>query len=67
MEPLALGGREWDLAEGIGSVLAGSEPRPDVFAFGPMTLASHWVTALRAQWPGPLLGVSRQYRVEGAP
>ncbi len=67
MEPLALGGREWDLAEGIGRVLAGSQPRPDVVAFGPMTLASHWTTALRAQWPGPLLGVSRQYRVEGAP
>lgn len=67
MEPLALPGREWDLAEGIGRVLAGSRPRPDVVAFGPMTLASHWTTALRAQWPGPLLGVSRQYRVEGAP
>lgn len=67
MEPLTLGGREWDLAEGIGRVLAGSQPRPDVVALGPMTLASHWATALRAQWPGPLLGVSRQYRVEGAP
>lgn len=67
MEPLALGAREWDLAEGIGRVLAGSRPRPDVVAFGPMALASHWATALRMQWPGPLLGVSRQYRVEGAP
>jgi CelD/BcsL family acetyltransferase involved in cellulose biosynthesis len=67
MEPLALEGREWDLAEGIGRVLAGSQPPPDVVAFGPMTLASHWATALRAQWPGPLLGVSRRYRVEGAP
>jgi CelD/BcsL family acetyltransferase involved in cellulose biosynthesis len=67
MEPLALAGREWDLAEGIGRVLAASQPPPDILAFGPMTLASHWVAALRAQWPGPLLGVSRQYRVEGAP
>jgi CelD/BcsL family acetyltransferase involved in cellulose biosynthesis len=67
MEPLALGAREWDLAEGIGRVLAGSQPRPDVVAFGPMALASHWATALRMQWPGALLGVSRQYRVEGAP
>ncbi|HTC72452.1 MAG TPA: GNAT family N-acetyltransferase, partial [Solirubrobacteraceae bacterium] len=67
MEPLALGAREWDVAEGIGRVLAASQPRPDLVAFGPMALASHWATALRTQWPGPLLGVSRQYRVEGAP
>ncbi|MGO9319783.1 MAG: GNAT family N-acetyltransferase [Solirubrobacteraceae bacterium] len=67
MEPLALAGREWDVAGGIGHVLAASQPRPDVVAFGPMTLASHWTTALRAQWPGPVLGVLRQYRVEGAP
>ena len=67
MEPLALPGREWDLAGEIGRVLARSHPRPDVVAFGPMTLASHWTTAVRAQWPGRILGVSRQYRVEGAP
>ena len=67
MEPLALPGREWDVASGIGRVLATSHPRPDVVAFGPMTLASHWTTAVRAQWPGPVLGVLRQYRLESAP
>jgi CelD/BcsL family acetyltransferase involved in cellulose biosynthesis len=67
MEPLALRGREWDLAEGIGRALNATQPRPDLVAFGPMTLASHWSTALRAQWPGPMLGFARQYRVEGAP
>jgi CelD/BcsL family acetyltransferase involved in cellulose biosynthesis len=67
MEPLALPGREWDLASAIGTALAASRPPPDVLAFGPMTVASHWLTALRAQWPGPVAGVAREYRVEGAP
>ncbi len=67
VEPLALPGREWDLAGEIGRMLAPSHPRPDLLEFGPMTLASHWTTAVRALWPGPMPGVSRQYRIEGAP
>jgi CelD/BcsL family acetyltransferase involved in cellulose biosynthesis len=67
MEPLALAGREWDLAGAVASELAASQLPPDVVDFGPMTLASNWTAALQAQWPGPVRGVLRQYRVEGAP
>ncbi len=67
MEPLALAGREWDVAAAVGGALAASEPPPDVVAFGPMTVASHWPTALREQWPGPVRGVLRRYRIESAP
>ncbi len=67
MQPLALAGREWDVMEQVGRVLASSHPRPDVVAFGPMTLASHWTSALRYRWPGPVLGLSRQLRIEDAP
>ncbi len=67
MQPLALAGREWDVMAEVGRALAGAQPRPDVVAFGPMTVASHWTSALRSQWPGPVLGLSRQLRISDAP
>jgi CelD/BcsL family acetyltransferase involved in cellulose biosynthesis len=67
MEPLARVGREWDVAREIGQSLARASPPPNMVAFGPMTLASHWIEALRSQWPGPMLGVVRRQRVDGAP
>lgn len=67
MEPLALPGREWDVAAEVARVLASCRPRPDVLAFGPMTLASHWTTALSSGWPGPMRGMVRGYGVDGAP
>jgi len=67
MEPLALAGREWDVMQEVGRVLAAARPRPDVVALGPMTVASHWTTALRLRWPGSVLGVTRRLRVEDAP
>jgi CelD/BcsL family acetyltransferase involved in cellulose biosynthesis len=67
MEPLALAGREWEVAGAVARALSASHPRPDVLAFGPMTVASHWTTAVRSLWPGAMLGVSRQHRVEDAP
>lgn len=67
MEPLALPGREWEVAAEIARVLARTDPRPDVLAFGPMALASHWTTALGASWEGPMPALVRRYRREGAP
>lgn len=67
MQPLSLPGREWEVAAEIGRQLADAAPSPSVVAFGPMTLASHWITALREQWPGRVLGIARRQRVEGAP
>ncbi len=67
MEPLALAGSEWYVAAEVGRLLACSQPRPDVVAFGPMTLASHWATALASSWPGPMRAPVHRYRVDGAP
>jgi CelD/BcsL family acetyltransferase involved in cellulose biosynthesis len=67
LEPLALPGREWDVARELGRVLCASRPRPDVVALGPMSVASHWPAALRACWPGPLPALVRHHDLQGAP
>jgi CelD/BcsL family acetyltransferase involved in cellulose biosynthesis len=67
LEPLALPGREWDVAGELAKVLASCEPRPDIVAFGPMSLASRWTTALSASWPGRIPCLVRHYDVQGAP
>ncbi len=67
MEPLALPGSEWLVAGEVARALAASRPRIDVVAFGPMTIASRWPSALQEQWPGHVPAVVRRYRVERAP
>ncbi|MCW3031922.1 MAG: glycosyl transferase group 1 [Solirubrobacterales bacterium] len=67
MEPLALAGREWELAEAVASALSAAEPRPAMLSFGPMPMASPWVTALSCSWPGRAPALARRLRVEGAP
>jgi CelD/BcsL family acetyltransferase involved in cellulose biosynthesis len=67
MEPLAIPGSEWIVAGEVARALAASRPRIDVVAFGPMTIASRWPSALQEQWPGRMPAVVRRYRVERAP
>jgi CelD/BcsL family acetyltransferase involved in cellulose biosynthesis len=67
IDPLALPGREWDVACELARVLAGCRPRPDIVAFGPMCIASHWPAALGASWPGRAPPLVRQHDVQGAP
>jgi CelD/BcsL family acetyltransferase involved in cellulose biosynthesis len=67
VQPLALPGREWELAGAIGEALAPSQPAPDLLAFGPMPLASVWTAGIHALWPGRMLGVCSRQRIEGAP
>jgi CelD/BcsL family acetyltransferase involved in cellulose biosynthesis len=67
LEPLALPGREFDVAGEVARVLDSCRPSPDALAFGPMAVASHWATALSVRWPGPMRAVVRQYRVVGEP
>jgi CelD/BcsL family acetyltransferase involved in cellulose biosynthesis len=71
MSPLAVPGREWEVAREAGRVLAASPLRPDILDLGPMPLASHWLPALREQWPGLLRGSFRgpayRYAIEGSP
>jgi CelD/BcsL family acetyltransferase involved in cellulose biosynthesis len=67
LEPLALPGREWEVAGAIASALSGSEPAPAMVSFGPMPIASPWLAALGESWPGPLPSLLRRRRVEGSP
>ncbi|MGO9488775.1 MAG: GNAT family N-acetyltransferase [Solirubrobacteraceae bacterium] len=67
MEPLAMPGREWEVAEAIGAALSATRPRAASLRFGPMAIASPWIAALSASWPGPLSPVVRRRRIEGAP
>lgn len=67
VSPLAVPGREWEVAEAIDRVLAVAVPRPDVIALESAPLASHWPTALRERWPGWVRPPVRQYLTQGAP
>jgi CelD/BcsL family acetyltransferase involved in cellulose biosynthesis len=67
VEPLALPGREWDVAARAAEALAACRPRPDTVALGPMSVASHWPRALGACWPGPVPGLAHHYSTTGAP
>ena len=66
MEPLALPGREWDVAAEFARALASAQPRPDVLALGPMPIASAWPSALSAGWEGPMSPLVRRLRIAGA-
>jgi CelD/BcsL family acetyltransferase involved in cellulose biosynthesis len=65
--PLAVAGREWDVAGAIAAALDRAQPRPDVIALECLPVASHWPQALRERWPGSLRPVARQYFVQGSP
>lgn len=67
LAPLALPGREWDVAEALAGLLARASPRPDAIALEGTPLASHWPTALCERWPGPIRPVARSYVTYGCP
>jgi CelD/BcsL family acetyltransferase involved in cellulose biosynthesis len=67
LSPLAIPGREWEVAASTARLLAGSRPRPDAIALEGISVASQWPAALRSQWPGLIRPVVRQYLVQGAP
>jgi len=67
LDPLALPGREWDVAAELARILPDCRPRPDIVAFGPMCVASHWPAALKASWPGRVPALVRHHDVQGAP
>lgn len=67
LAPLALPGREWEVASAIGEALAHADPRPDVVALEGTPAASCWTLALRETWPGAPRPAVRQYNVYGCP
>jgi CelD/BcsL family acetyltransferase involved in cellulose biosynthesis len=67
LEPLALPGREWEVAAAIGAALDGAMPRPDVIALEGVPLGAHWPLALREGWPGRRRPTLRRYHLQGCP
>jgi CelD/BcsL family acetyltransferase involved in cellulose biosynthesis len=67
LAPLALPDREWDVAEAVAHTLADATPRPDALLFESTPLDAHWLTALRAEWPGALRPPLRFTQVAGNP
>jgi CelD/BcsL family acetyltransferase involved in cellulose biosynthesis len=67
ISPLAVPGREWEVAEAIASVLNEASPRPDAIALEALPVASHWAAALRERWPGKLRPIAREYLVQASP
>jgi CelD/BcsL family acetyltransferase involved in cellulose biosynthesis len=67
LAPLALPGREWEVAEAVGHALAGAQPRPDALLFEGAPVDGHWQIALRERWPGPLRPPLWRTHVDGSP
>jgi CelD/BcsL family acetyltransferase involved in cellulose biosynthesis len=67
VSPLALPGREWEVAAAIGTALAHAAPRPDVVALEAAPLASHWAVALQEGWPGRVRPLACRYFVQPSP
>jgi len=67
VSPVAVPGREWEVAEAIDQLLAVAAPRPDAIALEAAPLASHWPSALRDRWPGRVRPPIREYVSHGSP
>jgi len=67
LAPLAVAGREWDVAASIGGALAHADRRPDALRLEGLPLETQWLTALRDAWPGALRPPVRLTGVDGNP
>jgi CelD/BcsL family acetyltransferase involved in cellulose biosynthesis len=67
LAPLALPGREWEVAAAAAKVLARAQPRPDIVAFEGLPVASPWLVGLREGWPGRTRPPTRTYNVLSSP
>jgi CelD/BcsL family acetyltransferase involved in cellulose biosynthesis len=67
LSPLAVPGREWEVAGVVGRSLSGAHPRPDLIALEGHPIASPWPVALREGWPETLRPPLRRYVIQSAP
>ena len=65
--PLALPGREYEVAQAIAEVLASADPRADALAFESIPLSSPWVGLIRRSWPGSLPAIAHRYQTQSSP
>lgn len=67
LAPLALPGREGQVARAIGQALSQAVPRPDLIELQGMRPPSHWHLAIRDSWPGRARPITRVYRTRACP
>ena len=67
LAPLALPGREGQVARAIGQALSEAVPRPDLIELQGMRPPSHWHLAIRDSWPGRARPITRVYRTRACP
>jgi CelD/BcsL family acetyltransferase involved in cellulose biosynthesis len=65
--PLALPGRQWEVAGAVARALAQADPRPSAVALESISVASAWPLALAEQWPSRMRPLVRRYFTQGAP
>jgi len=65
--PLAVPGREWEVAEVMAGLLAEADPRPDIIALESHSLGAQWAAALQRGWPAPLMPISARYLIQDSP
>lgn len=65
--PIALPGREWDVAGAVAGALAAADPRPEALALESIPVTSSWPIALAEQWPGRMRPLLRRYFTQSAP
>jgi CelD/BcsL family acetyltransferase involved in cellulose biosynthesis len=65
--PLALAGREWEVAGAVAAALAAADPRPEAVGLESISVATCWPLALAEQWPARMRPLLRQYFVMSSP
>jgi CelD/BcsL family acetyltransferase involved in cellulose biosynthesis len=65
--PLALPGRQWEVAGAVAQALAQADPRPSALALESISAASAWPIALAEQWPARMRPLVRRYFTQSAP
>jgi len=67
LAPLALPGREREVAEVIARVLASATPHPDMIALESGPPDAPWLSALRERWPGRIRPLTFTYNTKRCP
>jgi CelD/BcsL family acetyltransferase involved in cellulose biosynthesis len=67
LAPLAIAGREPEVANAVARALAGSNPSADIVALEGSPVSMNWASALQASWPGHMRPLSSTYSIHSCP
>jgi CelD/BcsL family acetyltransferase involved in cellulose biosynthesis len=67
LAPLAMAGRESEVANAVIRALVSSNPRCDILALEGSPTSMSWASALQASWPGHVRPISSNYSVHSCP